>query len=157
MAIFTKDIPLYTQSMEYAFAHGEGEKWRKSYAENISCKFAIENALYENRDFDCRIDCDAVWQKVSQDFDPDRIGYVLAYTFQVRANDPQFSDTNKQWGKLVGTYPDFHDRHGKDLNDYFVVRRALTEHIDMFGSYYRRVMNIVVPDISETAKEMEEK
>ena len=111
--------------------------------------------MYENRDGECRIDCDAVWQKVSGRFSPERIGYVLAYTFRVRANDPQFSNANKQWGKIAGTYPDFYDKRGRDLNDYFVVRRALSEHIDMFGAYYRRVMNVILPESGET-KEMEE-
>ncbi len=39
------NVPLYTESREYARAHDELPLWRESISENIRCKQAIEDAI----------------------------------------------------------------------------------------------------------------
>ncbi len=92
--------PVYPHTAEYAAAHNELQQYRESMNSNISCKEAIEKAIYDN--YDCwRLDVKTAVAQVSAQFTPERIKYVLAATVQQKVYDGRISEDNKVWAKDI--------------------------------------------------------
>ena len=71
--------PLYKESYEYAYQHGEGDQHIASNRANIACKEAIEKAVnshYRDNSFNA----EAAVPEVVKRFGYERMFYVLANT-----------------------------------------------------------------------------
>lgn len=92
--------PIYKESYEYAYQHGEGEQHIASNRANIACKEAIERAIASHY-HDNRLDVEAAVQDVVKQFGYERMFYVLANTVQTQETDGRVSRANKEWAKTV--------------------------------------------------------
>lgn len=127
--------PIYFHSAAYAHEHGELEQYRASHKANISCKEAIEQTIADNYR-DNRLGPACV-QQVLQQFDPDRIFYVLANTVRQKDYDGRISRDNKAWAQTIPVCED-KDSFGYDRNVSFVVDRSHTGLMDLFLTQARR-------------------
>lgn len=127
--------PIYFHSATYAHEHGELDQYRASHKANIACKEAIEQAIADNYR-DNRLDPACV-QQVLQQFDPDRIFYVLANTVRQKDYDGRISRDNKVWAQIIPVCED-KDSFGYDRNVSFVVDRSHTGLMDLFLTQARR-------------------
>lgn len=125
-----KDMtPVYFHLGAYAREHGELDQYRASCKANIACKEAIEQAIADHYR-DNRLDPAGVRQ-VLQQFDYDRIFYVLANTVRQKEHDGRISRDNKAWAQTIPVCED-KDGFGYDRNVYFVVDRSHTGLMDLF-------------------------
>lgn len=83
--------PVYIYLAAYAHEHGELDQYRASHRANITCKEAIEQAIADHYR-DNRLNPACV-QQVLQQFDSDRIFYVLANTVRQKQRDGRISAT----------------------------------------------------------------
>lgn len=127
--------PIYFHPAAYAHEHGELDQYRASYKANISCKEAIEQAIADNYR-DNRLDPACV-QQVLQQFDFERIFYVLANTVRQKDHDGRISRDNKTWAQTFPVCED-KDAFGYDRNVSFVVDRSHTGLMDLFLTQARR-------------------
>ena len=127
--------PIYFHSAAYAHEHGELDQYRASHKANIACKEAIEQAIADNYR-DNRLGS-ACLQQVLQQFDYDRIFYVLANTVRQKEHDGRISRDNKAWAQTIPVCED-KDGFGYDWNVYFVVDRSHTGLMDLFLTQARR-------------------
>lgn len=95
---FTRTIPVYMESSEYAIENDQFEVWQISHQTNIACKDAIETAISEGYD-GMRLTADA--KDILAEFGPERVSFVLAHTLQVKSYDARFSRNNVAWAKSV--------------------------------------------------------
>lgn len=95
---FTRIIPVYMETAEYAKEHDETEVWKLSYKTNIACKDAIETAIREGFD-GMHLTADA--KDVLAEFGQERVSFVLAHTLQTKAYDGRFSPGNLAWAKTI--------------------------------------------------------
>ena len=95
---FTRIIPVYMGTAEYAKEHDESEVWQISHKTNIACKDAIETAIREGFD-GMHLTADA--KDVLAEFGPERVSFVLAHTLQTKAYDGRFSPSNLAWAKTI--------------------------------------------------------
>ena len=95
---FTRIIPVYMETAEYAREHDESEVWKLSHKTNIACKDAIETAIREGFD-GMHLNADA--KDVLAEFGPERVSFVLAHTLQTKAYDGRFSPGNLAWAKTI--------------------------------------------------------
>ena len=86
--------PIYKDSFEYAYQHGEEEQHRASNHANIACKEAIEKAIASHYHDNC-LDVKAAVRDVVKRFGYERILYVLANTVQAQGGDGRVSQSNK--------------------------------------------------------------
>lgn len=121
--------PVYFHSGAYAREHGELDQYRASYKANIACKEAIEQAIADHYR-DNRLGPACVRQ-VLQQFDYDRIFYVLANTVRQKEHDGRISRDNKAWAQAIPVCEN-KDGFGYDRNVYFVVDRSHTGLMDLF-------------------------
>ncbi len=127
--------PIYFHSAAYANEHGELDQYHASHRANVACKEAIERAISDNYR-DNRLGPACV-QQVLQQFDPDRIFYVLANTVRQKDYDGRISRDNKAWAQTVPVCED-KDGFGSDRNVYFVVDRCNPGLTDLFLAQARR-------------------
>lgn len=85
-AVKMDKTPIYKESFEYAYNHGEEEQHRASNHANIACKKAIETAIASHY-HDNRLDTQAAVQEVVKQFGYERMFYVLANTVQAQGTD----------------------------------------------------------------------
>ncbi len=130
-----KDTTIYLHSSAYAYEHGELDQYHASHRANIACKEAIEQAIADNYR-DNRLGPACV-QQVLQQFDPDRIFYVLANTVRQKDYDGRISRDNKAWAQTVPVCED-KDGSGHDRNVYFIVDRCNPGLTDLFLAQARR-------------------
>ena len=111
-----KDIPVYPHSVSYAAERNESEQYRASYKANVACKKAIEDAIADNyRGWS--LDGKTALAQITEQFNMERVQYVLAATVRFKAWDGRFSEENKRWAENVPV--------GQDRNTaYFVVDQA---------------------------------
>lgn len=76
-------------------------------------------------------------QQVLQQFDSERIFYVLANTIQQKDHDGRISRDNKAWAQTIPVCED-KDGFGYDRNVYFVVDRSHTGLMDLFLTQARQ-------------------
>lgn len=132
--------PIYFHSAIYAHEHGELDQYHASHRANIACKEAIEQAIADNyRDNRLGLAC---VQQVLQQFEPDRIFYVLANTVRQKDYDGRISRDNKAWAQTIPVCED-KDGFGYDRNVYFVVERSHTGLMDLFLTQARRECALV--------------
>ena len=127
--------PIYFHSAAYAHEHGELDQYHASHRANIAYKEAIEQAIADNYR-DNRLGPACVKQ-VLQQFDPDRVFYVLANTVRQKDHDGRISRGSKAW---VQTIPVCEDKEGfgHDRNVYFIVDRCNPGLTDLFLAQARR-------------------
>ncbi len=88
------NVPLYTESREYARAHDEIPLWRESLNENIRCKQTIEDTVRQSFDgMHLKPNC---VESVIQAFGFDRVEYVLGNTLHQLKYDGRLSLSNKE-------------------------------------------------------------
>ena len=121
--------PVYFHSGAYAQEHGELDQYRASRKANMACKEAIEQAIADHYR-DNRLDSACVRQ-VLQQFDYERIFYVLANTIRQKEHDGRISRDNKAWAQTIPVCED-KDGFGYDRNVYSVVDRSHTGLMDLF-------------------------
>lgn len=121
--------PIYFHSAAYAHEHGELDQYHASHRANIACKEAIEQAIADNYRNN-RLGPACV-QQVLQQFDPDRVFYVLANTVRQKDHDGRISRDNKAWAQTVLVCED-KDGFGHDRNVYFIVDRCNPGLTDLF-------------------------
>ena len=127
--------PIYFHSAAYAHEHGELDQYHASHRANIACKEAIEQAIADNYR-DNRLGPACVKQ-VLQQFDSDRVFYVLANTVRQKDHDGRISRDSKAWAQTVPVCED-KEGFGHDRNVYFIVDRCNPGLIDLFLAQARR-------------------
>lgn len=127
--------PVYIYLAAYAHEHGELDQYRASHRANITCKEAIEQAIADHYR-DNRLNPACV-QQVLQQFDSDRIFYVLANTVRQKQRDGRISRDNKAWAQTIPVCEDL-DSFGANRNCYFIVDRSHTGLMDLFLTQARR-------------------
>ena len=130
-AVKMDKTPIYKDSFEYAYQHGEEEQHRASNHANIACKEAIEKAIASHY-HDNRLDTQAAVQEVVKQFGYERMLYVLANTVQTQGGDGRVSQSNKQWAQTV---PIVFEGGRRDVS--YLITRAHSGLLDMFISQAR--------------------
>ena len=123
--------PLYKESYEYAYQHGEGDQHIASNRANIACKEAIEKAVnshYRDNSFNA----EAVVRDVVKRFGYERMLYVLANTVQAQGGDGRVSQSNKKWAQSI---PVVFEGGRRDVS--YLITRAHSGLLDMFVSQAR--------------------
>lgn len=134
--------PVYKYPATYAREHDELPLYRASNKANIACKEAIEQAIVDHY-HDNRLNPGAVKQVVEQ-FDYDRVFYVLANTVRQKDWDGRISDDNKAWARTIPVFEN-PDAWGQDRNCYFVVDRPHTGLTDLFIKQARHEHLLTLP------------
>ena len=88
-------IHVYPYSRESAKLDGNLELWRRSRAENIACRDAIDREIRSNFD-GMHLDKDTA-KRVIERFGYDRVNWVLAATVHHFDYDGRISNSNKEW------------------------------------------------------------
>lgn len=114
-----KNTSLYQKSRGEAKVLNEIEQFRDSYKANVACKTRIEQAIRENY-HENHLDTEKALNQVLEEFNEDRIEYVLANTVQYKSFDGRFQRCNKDWAESVNVIEDSEET-GVNRNDYFVV------------------------------------
>ena len=123
--------PLYKESYEYAYQHGEGDQHIASNRANIACKEAIEKAVnshYRDNSFNA----EAAVRDVVKRFGYERMLYVLANTVQAQGGDGRVSQSNKKWAQSI---PVVFEGGKRDVS--YLITRAHSGLLDMFVSQAR--------------------
>ncbi len=92
--------PVYTESFQYAYQHGEETQHIASHTANIGCKEAIEQAIADHYSDNC-LNTAAAVQDVVKRFGYERMLYVLANTVQDMEQDGRVSRANKDWARTI--------------------------------------------------------
>lgn len=92
--------PIYKESYQYAYQHGEEAQHIASRHANIACGSAIEQAIADHYSDNC-LDATAAVHEVAKQFGYERMLYVLANTVQNIAHDGRVSRANKNWAQTV--------------------------------------------------------
>lgn len=121
--------PVYPHTAEYAAAHNEAQQYRESMNSNITCKEAIEKAVYDNYN-GWSLDTKTALAQVEAQFTPERIQHVLAATVQQKEFDGRVSRENKAWAQEI-PIPDEPNRCR------YVVDRCHPGLTDMFVKKFR--------------------
>lgn len=123
--------PVYKESFQYAYQHGEQKQHLASNRANIACKEAIEQAITSHY-YDNRFNAEAaVWDVVKQ-FGFERMFYVLANTVQTQGGDGRVSRSNKDWAQTI---PVAFENGRRDMS--FLITRSHPGLLDMFVSKAR--------------------
>ena len=123
--------PLYKESYEYAYQHGEGDQHIASNRANIACKEAIEKAVSGHYHDNC-LDVKAAVRDVVKRFSYERMLYVLANTVQAQGGDGRVSQSNKKWAQSI---PVVFEGGRRDTS--YLITRAHSGLLDMFVSQAR--------------------
>jgi len=131
--------PLYKNSFEYAYQHGEGEQSLASNRANISCRDAVEKAIASHY-HDNRLNTEAAVQEVVHQFGYERMFYVLANTVQAIDWDGRVSKSNIEWAKTI---PVAFERGKRDTS--YLITRSHPGLLDMFVRRARREYLLSLP------------
>ena len=123
--------PLYKESYEYAYEHGEQDQHIASNRANIACKEAIEKAVAGHY-HDNRLDVEDAVQDVVKRFGYERMFYVLANTIQAQGGDGRVSQSNKKWAQSI---PVAFERGKRDAS--YLIMHTHPGLLDMFVSHAR--------------------
>lgn len=135
-------IPLYKYPAAYARENNELEQYRASHKANVACKNAIETAIRDNYRDNC-LGKEAVKQ-VADQFDYERMFYVLANTVQRKDFDGRISRNNKDWAKTIPVFED-KDYFGDDRRSSFEVDSCNPGLTDIFINQARREYLLTQP------------
>lgn len=92
--------PIYKESYQYAYQHGEETQHIASHTANIGCKEAVERAIADHYS-DNRFNTAAAVRDVVKRFGFERTLYVLANTVQDMEQDGRVSRANKDWARTI--------------------------------------------------------
>ena len=95
-----RKAPIYMESYQYAYQHGEAEQHLASQRANIACRDAIVEAI-DRHYHDNRLDTGAAVKEVVQQFGYERMFYVLANTVQAMEHESRMTPNNKAWARTV--------------------------------------------------------
>ena len=123
--------PIYKESYEYAYQHGEGDQHIASNRANIACRDAIEKAIAGHQGLNT-FDAAAAVRDVVKQFSYERIFYVLANTVQTQGWDGRVSQSNKKWAQTI---PVAFERNKRDVS--YLITRTHPSILDMFVSKAR--------------------
>ena len=123
--------PVYKESFQYAYQHGEQEQHLSSNRANIACKEAIEQAIASHY-YDNRFNAEAAVRDVVKQFGFERMFYVLANTVQTQGGDGRVSRANKDWAQTI---PVAFENGRRDMS--FLITRSHPGLLDMFVSKAR--------------------
>ena len=123
--------PVYKESFQYAYQHGEQEQHLASNRANIACKEAIEQAIASHY-YDNRFNAEAAVRDVVKQFGFERMFYVLANTVQAQGGDGRVSRSNKDWAQTI---PVAFENGRRDMS--FLITRSHPGLLDMFVSKAR--------------------
>lgn len=123
--------PIYRESFEYAYQHGETERHIASNRANIVCKEAIEKAISSHYHDSC-LDAAAAVRDVVRRFGYERMFYVLANTVQTQGGDGRVSQDNKKWAQTV---PVVFERGKRDVS--YLITRTHPGILNIFVSQAR--------------------
>ena len=118
--------PLYKNSFEYAYQHGEAEQSIASKRANIACRDAIEKAVASHYN-GYSLDTEAAVKEVVQQFGYERMFYVLANTVQTMDWDQRVSQNNKAWAQTI---PIVFEKGERDTS--YLITRTHPGLLDMF-------------------------
>ena len=118
--------PLYKNSFEYAYQHGEAERSIASKRANIACKDAIEKAVADHYN-GYSLDTETAVKEVVQQFGYERMFYVLANTVQTMDWDGRVSQNNKAWAQTI---PIVFEKGERDTS--YLITRTHPGLLDMF-------------------------
>ena len=123
--------PIYRESYEYAYQHGETKQHLASQRANIACRDAIVAAIGTHY-HDNRLDTKAAVKEVVQQFGYERMFYVLANTVQAMDWDGRASRNNKAWAQTI---PVAFERGKRDVS--YLITHSHPGLLDMFVSRAR--------------------
>ena len=123
--------PVYKESFQYAYQHGEQEQHLSSNRANIACKEAIEQAIASHY-YDNRFNAEAAVRDVVKQFGFERMFYVLANTVQTQGGDGRVSRANKDWAQTI---PVAFENGRRDMS--FLITHSHPGLLDMFVSKAR--------------------
>ena len=123
--------PVYKESFQYAYQHGEQKQHLASNRANIACKEAIEQAITSHY-YDNRFNAEAAVRDVVKQFGFERMFYVLANTVQTQGGDGRVSRSNKDWAQTI---PVAFENGRRDMS--FLITRSHPGLLDMFVSKAR--------------------
>lgn len=123
--------PVYKESFQYAYQHGEQEQHLSSNRANIACKEAIKQAIASHYHDNC-FDAEAAVRDVVKQFGFERMFYVLANTVQTQGGDGRVSRANKDWAQTI---PVAFENGRRDMS--FLITRSHPGLLDMFVSKAR--------------------
>ena len=118
--------PLYKNSFEYAYQHGEAEQSIASKRANIACRDAIEKAVASHYN-GYSLDTETAVKEVVQQFGYERMFYVLANTVQTMDWDQRVSQNNKAWAQTI---PIVFEKGERDTS--YLITRTHPGLLDMF-------------------------
>lgn len=94
--------PIYPHSAAYARENGELEQYRASLRAFAVCKNAIDNTIRSHWDgMNFPKGCA---KEILEQFGPERISFILAYTVRERNFDNRFSGHNASWANTISMY-----------------------------------------------------
>lgn len=125
-AVKMDKTPIYRESYEYAYQHGETEQHLASQRANIACRDAIVAAIGTHY-HDNRLDTKAAVKEVVQQFGYERMFYVLANTVQAMDWDGRASRNNKAWAQTI---PVAFERGKRDVS--YLITHSHPGLLDMF-------------------------
>ena len=123
--------PVYKESFQYAYQHGEQKQHLASNRANIACKEAIEQAITSHY-YDNRFNAEAAVRDVVKQFGFERMFYVLANTVQTQGGDGRVSRSNKDWAQTI---PVAFENGRRDMS--FLITHSHPGLLDMFVSKAR--------------------
>lgn len=129
-----KKIPVYTHSIDYATENNELNKYYQSYNLNMDCKQAIQQAINQNYK-DNILDVDTAVKLVLEQFNVERVQFVLANTIKHKAWDTRISADNKDWIKTINVPNDKDNNNG-----YLVVDVGNSGLTNLFISEFRALI-----------------
>ena len=123
--------PVYKESFQYAYQHGEQGQHLASNRANIACKEAIEQAIASHY-HDNHFDAETTVRDVVKQFGFERMLYVLANTTQNMEHDGRVSRANKDWAQTI---PVAFENGRRDMS--FLITHSHPGLLDMFVSKAR--------------------
>lgn len=131
--------PIYKESFQYAYQHGEETQHIASHTANIGCKAAIEQAISDHYS-DNRLNTVAAVRDVVKRFGYERTLYVLANTVQDMGQDGRVSRANKDW---AWTIPVAFESGKRDVS--YLITQCHPGLLDMFVTAARHEYLLSLP------------
>lgn len=129
--------PIYPHSAAYARENGELAQYRASLRAFSACKSAIDSTIRSHWDgMNFPKGCA---KKVLEQFGPDQVSFILAYTVHERNFDNRFSGHNASWADTISTFGMGHGLESCTLESH-------PAKVDLF-------IDLVRSDLQELAKQ----
>lgn len=132
--------PIYPHPAAYARENGELEQYRASLKALTDCKCAIDKVINDNWD-GMNFARDSAKSVLNQ-FGPEKVAFILAYTVREKNLDNRFSGHNASWANTVPMYGMAGGRDSCTLESH-------PAKVDLF-------IDVVREDILELAQEKSE-